>query len=154
DLLVEATLGRADVTNPLEQLLEVVGLSWTGRVLQPLVVHREALDQVLGQPRVGPLAELRAAMAADAETDDEDGGERVVLHGTPDLPRPLRSNHQVRLDSCPRVELPLLVDVLQMEVDVLERRLEQLGHEGLREPDRLALEAAVDARAPVLGLVE
>jgi hypothetical protein len=29
-----------------------------------------------------------------------------------------------------------------VEVDVLKRRLEQLGHEGLREPDRPALLAS------------
>jgi hypothetical protein len=77
-----------------------------------------------------------------------------VLDGPPDLARPLGSNHQARLDSCLCVEFAFLVDVLKVEVDVLDRRLKQLGHEGLRQPDRLALEAALDARAPVLGLVE
>jgi hypothetical protein len=41
-----------------------------------------------------------------------------------------------------------------VQVDVLERRLEQLGHQGLREPQRLAFEAALDARPSVFGLVE
>jgi hypothetical protein len=63
-------------------------------------------------------------MAADAEADREDRLEVVVLDGATDLPRPLGSNNQVRLDSCPRVELALLVNVLQMQVDVLERGLE------------------------------
>ena len=44
DLLVETSLGRADLANPLEQLVEVLGVTGTGRVLQPLVVHGEALD--------------------------------------------------------------------------------------------------------------
>jgi hypothetical protein len=109
DLLIEAPLGCADVPNPLEQLVEVVGVAWTGRVLQPLVIHREALDQVLGQTRVGPFAELCAAMAANAEANGEDRVQRVMLDRPPNLAPPLGSNHQVRLDSCLRVELPLLV---------------------------------------------
>jgi len=60
------------------------------------------LDQVLRQVRVGPLAELRATLAADAEADgEEDRREVLVLDGATDLPRPLGSNDQVRLDSCP-----------------------------------------------------
>ena len=51
-LLVEAPLGGADVADALEQLVEVVGLAWTGRVLEPLVVHGEALDQVLAKRAV------------------------------------------------------------------------------------------------------
>ena len=86
-------------------------------------------------------------MAANAEANGEDRVQRVMLDRPPNLARPLGSNHQVRLDSCLRVELPLLVEVLQVQVDVLERRLEQLGHHGLREPQRIALEAALDPRA-------
>jgi hypothetical protein len=58
----------------------------------PLVIHREALDQVLGQTRVGPLAELRAATAANAEANGEDRVQRAMLDGPPNGPRSLGSN--------------------------------------------------------------
>jgi hypothetical protein len=38
--------------------------------------------------------------------------------------------------------------------DVLGGRLEQLRHLRLRQPDRIALEAALDARSAILGLVK
>lgn len=41
--------------------------------------------------------------------------------------------------------------MLVNRADVL---LEQFGDERLRQPDRLVLEPALDARTPVLGLVE
>ena len=41
-----------------------------------------------------------------------------------------------------------------MQGDVLRRGLKQLRQERLREPDRIILEPALDARLPVLGLVE
>ena len=42
DLLVEPALGRADLPDAVEPLVEVVALAWTGRVLEPLVVHHQA----------------------------------------------------------------------------------------------------------------
>lgn len=126
DLLVEAPLGRPDVADPLEQLVEVVGVARTWRVLQPLVVHREALDEELRQARVGPLAELRAAGAADAEADGEDGVEVVVLDLAGDGTLTLGSNYSMASNSCLRRQLPLGVDLLQVVVhrpdaDVEER---------------------------------
>lgn len=49
------------------------------RVLHPLVVEHEPLDQELFQADGGPLAELRATEAADAVADGQDGREAVVL---------------------------------------------------------------------------
>ena len=94
-LLVEAPLGRADVPDALQQLVEVILLPLARRVLQPLVVHGEALHQILAQARRGPLAELRAAMAAHAVADGENGVQIVVLDLAGDLPRALRSNYSV-----------------------------------------------------------
>lgn len=64
-----------------------------GRVLEPLVVHREALDQVLLEALGRPAAELGAAGGADAESDGEDNGEVVVLDGAGDLPGALCANY-------------------------------------------------------------
>jgi hypothetical protein len=154
DLLVEAPLGGADVADPREQLVEVVGVAGTGRVLEPLVVHCEALDQVFGEARGGPLAELGAAVAADAEADGEDGVEGVVLDFTGNRAIPLGSNYPVAPDSCLQAQFALVVDVHEVLVDRADVLLEQLRHQGLGEPKGLALEAALDAGAPVLGLVE
>jgi len=41
-----------------------------------------------------------------------------------------------------------------VEIDVGDGGLKQLGDERLRQPDGLVLEAALDAGAAVLGLVE
>ena len=61
-------------------------------VLQPLVVHGEALHQVLGEVCRGPLPELRAPVATDAEADGEDRIEVVVVQAALHLPRPLAAN--------------------------------------------------------------
>jgi hypothetical protein len=60
---VHPPLAGADVADAVEQFVEVVarGFVADGRVLQPLVVHHETLDEVLAQVRGGPLAKLRAA---------------------------------------------------------------------------------------------
>src|SRR5260221_3340247 len=42
-LLVEAPFRGTDVADPLEELVEVIGLTASGRVPEPLVVHGEAL---------------------------------------------------------------------------------------------------------------
>jgi hypothetical protein len=66
----------------------------------------------------------------------------------------LGSNYPVGPDSWLSGELPLVVDVHEVLVDRADVLLEQLGHQGLREPDRLALEAALDTRSSILSLVE
>jgi len=60
----------------------------------------------------------------------------------------------VGLNSCGGVELGVGVDGLEVLVDVRDGRLEELGHLGLGEPDGVGVEADLDARAAVLGLVE
>jgi len=50
-------------------LVKVILLPLARRILEPLVVHGEALHQILVQAPDRPLAELRAAMTAHAETD-------------------------------------------------------------------------------------
>ena len=77
-----------------------------------------------------------------------------MLDEPADLPVPLDSNYPEFPDSCPRIQLPFLVDVLQMLVDRPDVLLEQLGDQGLRKPDRLLLEAAFDACSTVVGLIE
>ena len=95
DPQVHPALAGADVANPLQQLVKVVGYAGPldGRVLEPLVVHRESLDQVLPQSLRRPAAELRAAWRANPVADGQNGIQAVML----DEPANLASSLQVEL---------------------------------------------------------
>jgi len=67
-LAPEDFLGRADVADTFEQLVEVVPSS----ALQPLVVHGETLDDVVLQATGRPLAKLGAAMRSDPVAHGDD----------------------------------------------------------------------------------
>ena len=87
-------------------------LALARRILEPLVVHREALHQVLDEARGGPLAELRAAVAAHAVADGEDGVEVVVLDLAETWRVPsVRTIRNFRIVAS-AVELALVEDVL------------------------------------------
>ena len=90
DALVDARLAGADLADAGEQLVEVV--HQPAAALEPLVVEREPLDEVLAQAGRGPLAELGAARALHPVADGQNGLEVVVLQGPLDLPSPFCSN--------------------------------------------------------------
>jgi len=137
-----------------ELLFEVIFLPRIRRVLEPLVVHGEALDQILVQARSGPLAELRAAMATDTVTDRQNHGQAVVLNFAGDLTFALGSNYSIFSNSCCLLQLSVGVNLFQMVVYGVDADLEQFRHQLLRQPDHLVLEAALDPGAAVFGLVE
>jgi hypothetical protein len=126
----------------------------TRRVLESLVVHREPLDQEFTQSGGGPLPELGAAGAADAVSDGQDGGERVVPQTPTDLAVTLMANLQVLLTGCGFDLLTCLVDSGEVGRNVLGRGLKQLRHLGLGEPQRFFREPALDPRPPVGSAVE
>mgnify|MGYP001578538324 CR=1 FL=1 len=70
------------------------------------------------------------------------------------LPFPLGANYPEFPDGCLATELPLVEDVHEVLVDGPHVLLEQIGDQRLRQPDGLALEAALDARPAVFGLLE
>ena len=70
------------------------------------------------------------------------------------LPFAFPANYPEFPDSCRLGQLVFLVDILQMLVDRPNVLLEQLGDLCLRQPDRLVLKTAVDARSTILGLIE
>ena len=76
DFLVEALLGRPDLTDAGEEFVEVIPAA---RIFEALVVHDEAFDEVFLEMGGRPLAELGAAKAADAVADGEDEVEVVEL---------------------------------------------------------------------------
>jgi hypothetical protein len=57
-------------------------------------------------------------------------------------------------DRCRRVDLSFLEDVPEVLANRSEVLLEQLGEKPLRQPDGPAVEADLDAAAPVLPRVE
>ena len=73
-------------------LVKVILLPLARRVFEPLIIHGETLHQILVQPPNRPLPELRAPVAAHAETDGEDGIQSVVLELPRDLARTFQSN--------------------------------------------------------------
>jgi len=92
-------------------------------------------------------------MAADAIADGDDRGEVVVLDIPGNLAASFGSNYSILSNSCRRVQFLLGVKLTEVVVYGVHADLEEFGHQGLREPERLPLEAALDPRAPVLGLV-
>ncbi len=154
DFLVEAALGGADVADAFEEFSEVIFLAGAGRIFEAFVVHGEALHQVLGEACGGPLAELCAAMAADAVANGEDGGEGVVFDLTGDRSLTFGLNYPEFPDSCRSGEFGFFVNVAEMFVYGFDRDIEQISDEFLGEPKGFVFEAALDARAAVFGLVE
>ena len=77
-LAPERFLRRPDVADALQQFVKV---SPATRLLQPLVIHREALHDVFPQPLRGSDAELRAALGFHAVADGDDDIQIVVLRG-------------------------------------------------------------------------
>ena len=58
--LIEAFLRGTDVSDALQQLIELILLALARLILQPLIVHREALHEVLAEPLCRPAPELHA----------------------------------------------------------------------------------------------
>lgn len=79
---IHPALAGPDVADTFQQLIKAVrhGGTGDGRVLQALVVQREALDQILAQALGGPAAELRAACGPNPIAHGQDGIEVVVGH--------------------------------------------------------------------------
>src|SRR5205807_8871545 len=154
DAQIHPLLARADVADALEQLIEVVRDPWTGRVLQPLVVHGETLNQVFAQSSCRPLPELRSSRTADAIADGEDRFETVVVDLAFDRTGTLNSNYPEFPDSWPSVQFALVENIDEMFIDRANIFVEQLRNLRLRQPDRLIFEPALNPRSTVFGAVE
>jgi len=77
-----------------------------------------------------------------------------VLDLSGDLPRALGSNYPEFPDSCLPTQFAFVEDIHQVLVDRPYILLEKLPDERLRQPQRLILKPALNARAAILGLVE
>ena len=75
DLLVETPFGGPDVSNARQLLVEVVLLALAWLIFQPLVVHGEALHQILAQARRGlDLSQFRGRTVRIEFVGREDNG--------------------------------------------------------------------------------
>jgi hypothetical protein len=75
-LPVKHLLAGANVADALQKLAPIAAAA---RLLQQLVIHGEALDEILAQHPQGPAAEKRAAQGLDPVTDRDDHVQVVVL---------------------------------------------------------------------------
>jgi hypothetical protein len=91
-LPVEPLLRGADVPDPRQQFFEVVSRP---RILEPLVLHRETLDQILREHRGGPLAKLHGPRGGHAVPDRQDHIQVVDLDLAPNLAGALCANYQL-----------------------------------------------------------
>jgi hypothetical protein len=86
-------LAGAEVPDTREQLVEVIGHAGTGRILQPLVVHSEALDEILLQLGGGPVSELSVAGTLDPVAGRQYCREVIVEHLAKCAPGALLTNY-------------------------------------------------------------
>src|SRR5690606_33606451 len=85
-------------------------------------------------------ANARGVRAADLIPRGSGGCVVVVLEPASYLPRSLLANYREILGSCRLLKLPLLVNVLEVQADVVTGSAEQLGHLRLRQPHGLSLQ--------------
>ena len=78
DLLVELALGQPDFPD-LFQLAFKELIRQVAAVFEAFHIHGPALDGVVLDDLVGPLAELHGALVLDLEADGDDGLQAVVL---------------------------------------------------------------------------
>ena len=108
--LIEALFRGPNIADAAQHLVEVIRAAV--RVLQPLVVHDKALDQILFQHGGGPAAKLHATRRAHAVADGENGVEVVERDRALHLAAAFNLNCQGFLDSCRWIQLPVFEDVL------------------------------------------
>lgn len=77
NFLVESPLGGANVLYATQELVEVV--EWLVRVLEPLVVHSETLDDVFGEALGGPDAKAGGNVGFHPVADGDDHVEVIIL---------------------------------------------------------------------------
>jgi hypothetical protein len=114
------------------------------RRLETLVVEHKPLDQILIEPGCGPLAKPGALSGTHPVAHSDDRGQRVVVQEPRNLTISLTSNYSEFPNSCPRVELVLFVDVLQVLVYRWDRHAVELGHQALGEPHGALSQAHVN----------
>ena len=110
----EDPFAAANVANASEPLIEVIAAPGS---LEPVVVHREPLDQILAQAFRRPDAELRAALRPDAIANRQNRRKAITVNRTGNLATSLGLNDSEFPNSCRGIDLAILIDIFQMLVD-------------------------------------
>lgn len=100
DFLVEPPLGKTDLANPLQQVVEVLPRQHRAAVFQPLIVHGPALNGVILDDAVRPLAELHSTVIVDLEPNSNNHLQVVVQDVAADLAAALGLNYSEFPNSC------------------------------------------------------
>ena len=150
-LLVETPFRGADVPDALEQFIEIILLPLAGRIFQPLVVHRESLDDIFAQPLRGPLAELRAPVRFHPVTDRNDDVEIVICRL---VGFPIGGSLCIICTYCFLHQFSFLENIADVLGDDRALPLEQFRQLCLREPDGFIFQPDFNPRPVVLGLVK
>ena len=80
DLLVEFAFAQANLANALQLVLEVF-IRDRRTVFEPRHIHHPALDRVLADDLIGPLAERDGLFVVDLEAKRNDNLQIVVIDG-------------------------------------------------------------------------
>lgn len=96
----EHSLAAADVADAGEQFLKVVAAPGP---LEPGIVHRKPLDELVAQPLGRSDAKLRAAMRPDAIAGGQNDVKVIVIDRAGNLAISLGLNYPKSPDSCRRI---------------------------------------------------
>lgn len=79
DFLIEPTLGKTHLTNPLQQVVGVLLREYRSAIFQPPVIPDPTLNGVVFDDEICPLPELNGTVIIDLEIDGNDYL-RIVVH--------------------------------------------------------------------------
>ena len=79
DLLVEPALRHPDLPDLFQQVVEIFFREYAAALLQAVAVHGPALNCIVLDNGVGPLAELNRPVVVDLEAHSDDGLQIVVV---------------------------------------------------------------------------
>ena len=77
-----------------------------------------------------------------------------MAHRSPNPSRSLLTNYREILGSCLFQQFTLGIDVLQVQSYVVRTDVKQRRHLSLAQPDRLTFDAHVNARLPLVRLID
>lgn len=137
DFLIEPPLGKADLANTLQQMVEVFFCENEATIFQPLIVQGSALDRVTLDDAVRTLAELHSAVIVDLEPDGDNHLQIVVHDFTADLTIAFGLNYSKFPNSCHFLQFIICKNLLNMFIDGVDFYIIELRHHFLSQPEVL-----------------
>ena len=149
--MVELAFRHPNLPDLLQKVVEVFLGKYTTPVFQPVTVHGPALNGVVLNDGIGPLAELDRPVIVDLESNRNDHLQIVVLHLAANLTGALSLNYPEIPDSCLLCQLTILIDLLDVLIDCPNIHIIESRHHLLGQPDILILIAHFHALCTVTG---